>query len=106
MRKEMKKGRLLISSLEESRQKFIKKEQGEIRKERKGPFMPADLSKMRPGVRSSQAYMEYLNSTGSGSIEPTIRQSQTRLLSPDQYSSLEGLEVDTLAMKITTFKRR
>ena len=59
MRKEMKKGRMLILSLEESRNKFIKREQPEVRRERRGPFMPVGLSKMRAGARSSLSNFDY-----------------------------------------------
>lgn len=60
----MKKGRLLISNLEESRMKFVKgtcTDEGcrEERRERKGPFNPVDPMKVRMVRRSSSSQVAY-----------------------------------------------
>lgn len=62
LKKEMTKGRMLISSLEEKRNKFSsegssKMNQDEMNKNKKGPFVPHDPSRIRMAARSSTFYL-------------------------------------------------
>ena len=96
----MKKGRILILNFEESNQRIFKKDSKEdqsVKKERKGPYAPTDAMKMRMGVhKPSYSHLE----------SPAKFVDKDFLAMEEGYKGLDSFEVDNLAMKITTFKRR
>ena len=101
MKKEMKKGRILIHHFQESNQRIFKKDTKDdfsIKKQRKGPYAPTDTMKMRMGGIHRPSYSHLDN--------PTKFVEKDYLALEDNYKGLDSFEVDNLAMKITTFKRR
>lgn len=69
--------------------KFIQKKSLDknIRRERKGPFVSADLSKMRMGHKSSTSHIE----SPLSSYTNFNKQTQPFIMDPPNYASLEGL---------------
>ena len=105
MRREMKKGRLLISSLEESRRKFMTGHHYDNAPEHPLKKKPSlhDVSRLRPALRSSSTH---ISGTVNLNEQVRLKPSQPYLHGLDNYVSLTGIDTDKLALTITHYKRR